>query len=350
MAPNIYYNTSATLNSLSSLTILFVGYGNQGRAQALNLRDSLAAANPPLAPPPQIVIANRSDSYNATAVADGFEVTNDFVAAAARADVLFLLVPDQVQPKLFNEQIAPTLKKGCTVVVASGFNVFYGRLNVGQESDVVMVAPRMIGTSVRSLFVKGDGFPCFVSVEQDGSGKALDRTLALALGIGALKTGAVECSARDETLIDLFSEQALWPSIIVTFREAYATLKKLGCSDEAIVHELWLSKEAAEVFEKCADDGFIKQLRLHSSVSQYGQLSTSLNIDTEKSGMKKFFQEVAEKRILGGEFVKEFTEIDDSNGGDGIERKLQELYKLSSTSELAIGEAKVRERLGLDKA
>lgn len=95
-------------------------------------------------------------------------MTNDFAAAAAKADVLFLLVPDQVQPKLFNEGIAPTLKKGCTVVVASGFNVFYGRLNVGKDSDVVMVAPRMIGTSVRSLFVKGDGFPCFVSVEQVG--------------------------------------------------------------------------------------------------------------------------------------------------------------------------------------
>lgn len=149
----------------------------------------------------------------------------------------------QVQPKLFNESIAPSLKKTCCIVVASGYNAFYKFLNVASSNDVVMVAPRMIGTSVRSRYESGQGFPCFVSVEQDGTSKAWDVALALCRGIGATKGGVIESSAKEETLMDLFAEQAIWPAIIATFREAYSTLKGYGCTDEALVHELWLSKE-----------------------------------------------------------------------------------------------------------
>jgi ketol-acid reductoisomerase len=137
---------------------------------------------------------------------------------------------------------------------------------VGSSNDVAMIAPRMIGTSVRSRYQSGTGFPCFVSVEQDGTGKAWQIALSICRAIGATKKGAIESSAKEETLIDLFAEQAIWPSIIATFREGYSVLKKLGCSDEALVHDWWLSKEPAEIFEKCADDGFIHQLVLHSTV------------------------------------------------------------------------------------
>lgn len=151
-------------------------------------------------------------------------------------------------------------------MVASGYNVFYGHLAIPATADVVMVAPRMIGTSVRSRFTGGAGFPCFAAVERDATGGAWGVALALCRGIGAAKAGVVESSAREETLMDLFAEQALWPRIIAAFTEAYSVLRALGCSDEALVHELWLSKEPAEVFEKCADDGFIRQLVHHSSV------------------------------------------------------------------------------------
>ncbi|CAZ84220.1 unnamed protein product [Tuber melanosporum] len=339
----IYRPNDASLSPLSSKTILFAGYGNQSRSQALNLRDTFAS-NPDVSAP-KILIANRTDSYHETAIADGFSVTS-FAEGAKEADVVFLLVPDQVAPALYNSEIGPNLRTGALVVVASGFNVFYKRLEV-EGVDVGMVAPRMIGAGVRSRFLEGGGFPCFVSVENNFSGRALEMILSLALGIGGLTAGAVECSARDETLMDLFAEQAVWPSIIVAFREAYSTLKKLGCSDEALVHELWLSKEPAEVFEKCAEDGFIAQLKYHSTVSQYGQLSTSLGMDATK--LQEFFKNVAEKRILGGEFTKEFIDIDKEGGGNGMERKLGGLYAAASTSELAVGEKKVRERMGLDK-
>ena len=167
---------------------------------------------------------------------------------------------------MFNNKLAPTLKATACIVVASGYNVFYKHFNLPPSNNVVMVAPRMIGTSVRSLYQSGSGFPCFVSVEQDGTGHAWEMALALCRGIGATKSGAIESSAREETLMDLFAEQALWPSVIAAFREGYKVLKDLGCSDEALVHELWLSKEPAEIFEKCAEDGFIRQLVHHSSV------------------------------------------------------------------------------------
>jgi ketol-acid reductoisomerase len=176
------------------------------------------------------------------------------------------VVVDQVQPQLFNDQIAPNLKNTACLVVASGYNWFYKYLNIGSSNDVVMVAPRMVGASVRSLYESNKGFPCFVSVEQDGTGNAWPVALAICRAIGATKGGAIESSCREEALTDLFAEQAIFPTIISVFTEGYKQLKALGCSDEALVHEMWLSKEPAEIFEMMADKGFIKQLVAHSTV------------------------------------------------------------------------------------
>ena len=154
-----------------------------------------------------------------------------------------------------------------------------------------MVAPRMIGTSIRTLFEKYDGFSCFISSEQNGTGNADKICLSLALGIGALKAGAVQSSCREETLIDLFAEQALFPTVTKVWEKACSTLKRLGASDEALVYELWKSKEAAEILEKMADDGFIQQLVYHSIVSQYGQLKGSLNYDEDiTNGLRRVQQ------------------------------------------------------------
>jgi ketol-acid reductoisomerase len=257
-----------------------------------------------------------------------------------------MLIPDQFQPALFNEKLAPKLKPDVCVVVASGYNYFYNKLSIPKTADVIMLAPRMIGTSVRSLFEKGKGFPCFISSEQNGTGKADEICLSLALGIGALKTGAIQSSCREETLIDLFAEQALFPTVIKVWELAYETLKKLGASDEALCYELWMSKEAAEIFEKMADDGFVKQLVHHSSVSQYGQLKGSLEYDsTIADGLRKEFERVAEKRVLNGAFEKDFDAMERSEGG--VQGELEKLYEKANKSELAVGEKKVRDRLDL---
>ena len=153
----VYYDNDADVSILDGKQIVFVGYGNQGSAQAQNLRDSGVR---------NILIANLPDSYAKSAAEASFPVENDFAKAASVADVLFLLVPDQVQSALFNTHIAPNLKHGASIIVASGYNVFYRLLNVPASANVCMVAPRMIGSSVRSRYQSGKGFPCFVSVEQ----------------------------------------------------------------------------------------------------------------------------------------------------------------------------------------
>ncbi|BFZ60905.1 hypothetical protein YB2330_001957 [Saitoella coloradoensis] len=332
--PKIYYDSDADISVLDDKRIVFLGYGNQGSAQAQNVRDTGLS---------NILIANRGDRYAEQAREDGFEVTQDYADAAKEADVLFLLVPDQVQPHIFNSELVQHLKPNVTVVVASGYNVFYKSLNFGEGMDVVMVAPRMIGVSVRSRYVSGQGFPCFISVEQDGTGSAHQICLALARAIGATKAGAITSSAREETAMDLFAEQGLWPKIIACFREAFSVLKEAGCSDEALCYEMWMSKEPAEIFEKAADEGFFKQLKHHSTVSQYGQLKGGLEQPSEP--LRSEFKEVLYNRVLNGAFFKEFTAIEKRFELEGNENPLNALYAEYEKSELGVAETGVRERL-----
>jgi len=336
MSAKIYYDSDADLELLKDKKIIFLGFGNQGAAQAQNLRDSGV-------PNENILIANRDDSYGVDAKSRGFIVEHDFGKAAAIADIIFLLIPDQVQPRVFNQQVAPQLKDTASIVIASGYNVFYKLLDFNPKQDVVMVAPRMIGSSVRSLYQKGKGFPCFVSVEQDGTKAGLSIALALARAIGATKAGAIASSAREETAMDLFAEQALWPNIIMLFREAFSVLKAAGCSDEALCYEMWMSKEPAEIFERAAEEGFIQQLKHHSTVSQFGQLNGALNLDGKAA--RAHFEDILHNQVLNGKFCKEFTKIEDKLEEEGHKNPLNELYRRSEETELAQAEKRVRARL-----
>ncbi|KAM0751128.1 IlvN-domain-containing protein [Meredithblackwellia eburnea MCA 4105] len=336
-AATIYYDSDADLTLLEGKKVLFVGYGNQGSAQAQNLRDANISGI-------SILVANREDSYAKEAKAAGFHVENDFGKAAEGADVVFLLIPDQAQPAVFNNELAPHLKEDVTIVVASGYNVHFKFLNLPRKSHVVMVAPRMIGISVRTRHQSGKGFPCFVSVEQDsGNGQAHAMSLALAKGIGATKAGAISSSVKEETMMDLLAEQALWPSIIQLFTQAYSVLKAAGCSDEALCYEMWMSKEPAEIFERAADEGFLQQLKHHSTVSQYGQLAGALKIDPNP--VRAHFEDILQNRILSGEFAKEFAAIEKDFERTDDGNPLNVLYRQHSKSELAVGEENVRKRL-----
>ncbi|KAH9950384.1 IlvN-domain-containing protein [Amylocystis lapponica] len=368
----IYYDADADLSVLDGKIIVFLGFGNQGAAQAQNLRDSGI-------PNERILIANRPDAYAEDAKSKGFIVEHDFGKAAQVADVIFLLIPDQVQPRVFNGEVAPVLKDTAAIVIASGYNVYYKLLNFKPTQDVVMVAPRMIGSSVRSLYVKGRGFPCFVSAEQDGTGKGLTIAVALSRVVGATKAGAIASSAREETAMDLFAEQALWPNIIVLFREAFSVLKEAGCSDEALCYEMWMSKEPAEIFERAADDGFVGQvcpspyawnvpklillqLKHHSVVSQFGQLSGALNLTgllfvpiskiSSITGLV-FVPPISPARsmltyvsqVLNGKFCEEFSKIEADLEKEGSANPLNELYRKTNASELVEAEVRVRSRL-----
>src|SRR4051794_24858490 len=221
-------------SALAGRTIAVLGHGNQGAAQAANLRD--AGLTP--------LIGNREDEYAAAAREAGFDVRT-IAEAAQAADVALLLVPDEVQPELVRTEVAPGLRAGDTLVVASGYNWHFGLIEVPEGVDVVMVAPRMIGAAVRDRYVDRHGFPCFVSVERDATGRAWGTTLAVARAIGGTLGGAVVSSAREEAALDLFSEQAIWPAILDVVRTAHRVAVEAGFTEEAVLNELYLSAEPA---------------------------------------------------------------------------------------------------------
>src|SRR5947209_7609534 len=326
MSTLIYYDADADLSIVQTKRLAFIGYGNQGAAQAKNLRDSGV---------PEIVIGNREDEYREAASADGFQVMS-IAEAAAWGDVVFLLIPDEEQPAVFREHIAPPLRQGSTLVVASGYNIAFELFDLPELVDVVMVAPRMIGAGVRERYLRGEPYPCFVSVEQDVSGNALSLALSIARGIGATRGGAIQSSAREEAALDLFSEQAIWPVIMATFRAAYEVLHQAGFSDEAILNEMYLSKEPAEVFDRIADQGLFEQLTLHSHTSQYGQLRALLADDG--SWLYEKFKHVLEDDILSGRFAKEWSDVQ----ARGMER-LEQMRATALASDLAKADKRVRQ-------
>jgi ketol-acid reductoisomerase len=322
MSVKVYYDSDADLSIVQGKRLAFIGYGNQGAAQAQNLRDSGVS---------EIIIGNREDAYKEAAREAGFRVVS-IAEAATWGDVVFLLIPDEEQPAVFREQIAPHLRPGATLVVASGYNIAFNLLAVPAAVDVVMVAPRMIGAGVRERFKRGEPYPCFVSVERDASGQALDLALSIARGIGATRGGAVASSAKEEAALDLFSEQAVWPVILATMQAAYEVLHEAGFSDEAILYEMYLSKEPAEVFERFADLGVFGQLPLHSHTSQYGQLRALLA--DNGAALRERFTHVLHDDILSGAFAREWSDVQAS----GSER-LEQLRAQALASPLARAEA-----------
>ncbi len=152
MSTPIYYDKDADLSIVQSKRLVLIGYGNQGAAQAQNLRDSGIS---------EILIGNREDAYKDAAIADGFQVVS-IAEAVAWGDVVFLLIPDEDQPQVFREQIAPYLKTGATLVVASGYNVAFQLFDLPDSIDLIMVAPRMIGAGVRQRYLSGEPYPCFI--------------------------------------------------------------------------------------------------------------------------------------------------------------------------------------------
>ena len=323
MSVTVYYDSDADLSIVQGKRLAIIGYGNQGAAQSQNLRESGVA---------EIVIGNRDDTYKQAALSAGFRVLS-IPEAAAWGEVVFLLIPDEEQPHVFREQIGPFLQPGATLVVASGYNVAFNLLAVPDSIDIVMVAPRMIGAGVRDRFVRGEPYPCFVSVERDViSGHALDLALSIARGIGATRGGAVASSAREEAALDLFSEQAIWPTILSALQAAYEVLHAAGFSDEAILYEMYLSKEPAEVFERFADLGIFGQLPLHSHTSQYGQLRALLA--DNGAALRERFSHILHVDILSGAFAQEWSDVQ-TNG----QERLEQLRAAALTSPLARAEA-----------
>lgn len=257
-----YYDADANLDILRGKKLGIIGYGNQGRAQALNLRDSGL----------EVIVGGLRDESASQAEKDGFAVL-PVAEAAERADLLALLIPDEVQREVYDRVLSSRLRAGQTLDFAHGYNIHFGLIKPPAGVDVIMVAPRMIGTEVRESFVAGKGSPAFVAAAQDASGHAFETALAFAKGIGATRAGAFKTTFAEETELDLFQEQAVWPMIFRTWITAFEYLVEKGFPPEMVSLEMYGSGEAAEIFREMARVGFFKQARFHSQTSQYGTLS-----------------------------------------------------------------------------
>jgi ketol-acid reductoisomerase len=293
--PTVFHDADADLGVLQDKTVAVIGYGNQGRAQALNLRDSGV----------QVVVAGIRDETAARAEADGFRVVA-VQGCAPHADVLMLLIPDEVQRQVYEEALAPDLRAGHVLCFAHGYNFHYKLIDPPAGVDVVLLAPRMIGAVLRDAFTRGQGVPAYVGVGRGHSGRARDVVLALAKGIGSTRAGAVEMTFEAETVLDLFLEQTLLPIFTKSMLWAFEILTAAGFDPGVVTLEMYGSGEMAEVFQACAQVGFYEQLfQYHSRTAQYGELSRKEYIlpDTVRAAMLEGFEE-----IRSGKFAREWAQ------------------------------------------
>lgn len=299
----IYHDEDASLDAIRGETVAILGYGNQGSAQACNLRDSGL----------DVIVGNIDDPYRAAAVQDGFEVA-PIAAASRRADLVFLLVPDEIMPEIYQRDIAPYLRPGQLLDFAHGYNIAFDLIVPPAFVDVVMIAPRMIGSGVRDSYLSGEGFPSFVGVHQDASGKARQRLLGLAKAVGSTRAGCLEMTLRDEATLDLFTEQAFGPAFGRVMMTAIDTLVDAGYPPEAVLMELYLSGELAYTFLKIRELGMLKQHELHSHTSQYGTITRSARYADLDPPLRERMRASLEE-IRSGAFAKEWS----SDRGDKLE-------------------------------
>lgn len=318
----IFYQQDCNLSLLDGKTIAIIGYGSQGHAHALNLKDSGCNVI--------IGLYEGSKSWK-RAEEQGFEV---FTAseAAKKADIIMILINDEKQAKLYREDIEPNLEPGNMLMFAHGFNVHFGLIKAPKGVDVTMIAPKGPGHTVRSEYQAGKGVPCLVAVEQDETGKALDMALAYALGIGGARAGVLETTFRTETETDLFGEQAvLCGGVCALMQAGFETLVEAGYDPRnayfECIHEMKL------IVDLIYQSGFAGMRYSISNTAEYGDYITGPKLITEetKKTMKKILSDIQD-----GTFAKEFL-LDMSEAGGQVHFKAMRKLASEHPSE-AVGE------------
>jgi ketol-acid reductoisomerase len=304
----VYTDSDASLEPLKNKTIAVIGYGIQGRAQAMNLRDSGL----------RVVVGLRKGGKSwDLAVAERFEVY-EVEEAVKRADVVLVLIPDMEQPKVWERQIGPFLKEGAVVDFAHGFNIHYGLIKPPRHVDVVMVAPKAPGKAVREEFLAGRGVPALVAVHQDYSGSALKYALALAKGIGATRAGVIETTFAEETETDLIGEQTvLVGGLMELIKRGFEVLVEMGYQPEVAYFEVL--NEAKLIMDLIWQRGIYGMLNGVSDTAKYGGLTVGPKVIDEdvKNKMRQ-----AALRVKSGEFAKEWVE-EYSKGAPTLKRLME---------------------------
>jgi len=297
----VYYDRDADLARILDKKIAIVGYGSQGRAHALNLKDSGAS---------NVRIALKDGSATAKKVeADGLKVVN-VAEAAAWADVLMILAPDEHQRAIYSSEIAPNLKDGAALLFAHGLNVHFGLIEPKDSVDVIMVAPKGPGHTVRGEYQKGGGVPCLIAVHQNATGNALDLGLAYASAIGGGRSGIIETNFREECETDLFGEQAvLCGGLVELIRAGFETLVEAGYAPEMAYFECL--HEVKLIVDLIYEGGIANMDYSISNTAEYGQYVTGPRIVTPetKAEMKRVLED-----IQSGRFVRDFM-LENQSGG-----------------------------------
>ena len=292
-----YYDVDCNFGLLDGKTVAIIGFGSQGHAHAMNLADSGA----------NVVVGLRPGSaHTAKAEAAGLKVL-DIEAAAEAGDIVMMLVPDELAANIYKTQVAQHMKEGNVLAFAHGFNIHYNQIKPSADIDVIMIAPKGPGHTVRTQYLEGRGVPSLIAVHQDASGKAKDYALAYASGIGAGRAGILETSFKEETETDLFGEQAvLCGGVTELMKAGFDTLVEAGYEPEMAyfecIHEMKL------IVDLINEGGFDKMRYSISNTAEYGDYRTGTRLITEETRkeMKKVLHEIQDG-TFASEFIQEFN-------------------------------------------
>ena len=289
MTAKMYYDNDADPSALRGQTVAIIGYGSQGHAHALNLRDSGVK---------DIVTALRKGSASALKAEKADLKVKEVADAAKWADVIMVLVPDELQADMYREHLAPNMKKGAALMFAHGLNVHFNLIEPRDDLDVGMVAPKGPGHTVRGEYQKGGGVPCLIAVHQDKSGNAHDLFLSYASAIGGGRSGVIETTFREECETDLFGEQAvLCGGLVELIRNGFETLVEAGYAPEMAYFECL--HEVKLIVDLIYEGGIANMNYSISNTAEYGEYVTGPRIITPetKVEMKKVLADIQTGRF-----------------------------------------------------
>ncbi len=289
----MYYDADANLDLLAGKTVAIIGYGSQGHAHALNLKDSGVNVIVGLYPGSKSAIKAKEDGLAVYSVAE----------ASEKADWIMILLPDEVQKVVYKNEIEPSLSAGKVLLFAHGFNIHFAQVVPPSDVDVVMVAPKGPGHLVRRTYTQGEGVPALFAVYQDATGQARDRAMAYAKGIGGTRAGILETTFREETETDLFGEQVvLCGGLSALIKAGFETLVEAGYQPELAYFECL--HEVKLIVDLVVEGGLAKMRDSISNTAEYGDLTRGPRIITEQTRveMRKILSE-----IQTGQFAREFV-------------------------------------------